>query len=135
MVSALFFASDRNANCADMCCTAVALTRAQALLIVVGDPTVLCLDPVWRAFINHVRRNGGYRGKEADLDPEECDAQGDVGYEELLRARDTGLTEEIMQRVKSMVLSDLEIGTDVVDGENDDEAQFVENEWMGVSNI
>jgi len=107
-----------------MCYTAVALTRAQALLIVVGDPTVLCLDPIWRAFINHVRKNGGYRGKEADLDPEECDAQGEVGYEELLRARDEGLTEEIMQRVQSMVLNDLEV--DVVDGESDVDVGRVE---------
>jgi helicase MOV-10 len=107
-----------------MCYTAVALTRAQALLIVIESPTVLCIDPIWRAFINHVRKNGGYRGMEADLDRKECDAQGEVGYEELLRARDEGLTEEIMQRVQSIVLSDLEVN--VVDGGSDGDVSRVE---------
>ncbi|KAE9391715.1 RNA helicase [Gymnopus androsaceus JB14] len=36
----------------------VAVTRAQALLIVVGNPTVLSLDPLWRGFLNYVHRAG-----------------------------------------------------------------------------
>ena len=42
----------------------VAVTRAQALLIVVGDSSVLCMDPMWRGFMNYVYMNGGWRGDE-----------------------------------------------------------------------
>jgi len=37
----------------------VALTRAQALLIVVGNPIVLSLDPLWRQFLNYIHVRGG----------------------------------------------------------------------------
>ncbi|EMD34729.1 hypothetical protein CERSUDRAFT_97310 [Gelatoporia subvermispora B] len=40
----------------------VAVTRAQALLIVIGDPSVLSLDPLWRGFMNYVFINGGWKG-------------------------------------------------------------------------
>jgi superfamily I DNA and/or RNA helicase len=40
----------------------VALTRAQALVIVVGNPYVLCTDPHWNALLQHCIRNKGYRG-------------------------------------------------------------------------
>lgn len=38
------------------------MTRAQALLIVVGNPAVLGLDPLWRAFLNYVYVRGGWAG-------------------------------------------------------------------------
>ncbi|KAI0691004.1 P-loop containing nucleoside triphosphate hydrolase protein [Cerioporus squamosus] len=40
----------------------VAVTRAQALLIVVGDASILSVDPIWRGFMNYVFLNGGWRG-------------------------------------------------------------------------
>ncbi|KAM5541781.1 hypothetical protein V8D89_004510 [Ganoderma adspersum] len=40
----------------------VAVTRAQALLIVVGDPSVLSIDPLWRGFMNYIYSHGGWRG-------------------------------------------------------------------------
>ncbi|CAL1708616.1 unnamed protein product [Somion occarium] len=49
-----FVASPRRFN--------VAVTRAQALLIVVGDPTVISLDPLWRKFLNHVYNNRAWIG-------------------------------------------------------------------------
>ena len=52
-------------------CDLVAVTRAQALFVVIGDPYVLALDPLWREFINFVVRNGGYKGHPIDWDPEE----------------------------------------------------------------
>jgi helicase MOV-10 len=48
---------------------AVAVTRAQALLIVIGDPTVLSLDPLWRAFLNYVHLNKGWKGDPISWDP------------------------------------------------------------------
>ncbi|KAF8343993.1 P-loop containing nucleoside triphosphate hydrolase protein [Cantharellus anzutake] len=44
----------------------VAVTRAQALLIVVGDPVVLSLDPLWRSFMDYVHENGGWTGMKKD---------------------------------------------------------------------
>nr|VWP00270.1 Adenylate cyclase [Ganoderma boninense] len=40
----------------------VAITRAKALLIVIGDAAILSLDPIWRGFMNHVYLGGGWRG-------------------------------------------------------------------------
>ncbi|ESO83649.1 hypothetical protein LOTGIDRAFT_222500 [Lottia gigantea] len=42
----------------------VAITRAQAALIVVGNPFVLCQDEKWRMFIEYCIDNGGYTGCE-----------------------------------------------------------------------
>ncbi|KAJ3771941.1 hypothetical protein FB446DRAFT_644405, partial [Lentinula raphanica] len=40
----------------------VAVTRAQALLYIVGDPSVLALDPLLRAFLNYIDQNGDWKG-------------------------------------------------------------------------
>jgi helicase MOV-10 len=48
----------------------VAITRAQALLIIVGDSVVLSIDPLWRKFLNYVHKNGGWTGDEISWDPE-----------------------------------------------------------------
>jgi helicase MOV-10 len=42
--------------------SSVAVTRAQALLYVVGDPSVLSIDPLWRSFLNYIHCNGGWKG-------------------------------------------------------------------------
>ncbi|KAJ8508765.1 hypothetical protein ONZ45_g9006 [Pleurotus djamor] len=42
----------------------VTVTRAQALLIIVGDPAVLSLDPLWRSFLNYIHTNGGWKGPD-----------------------------------------------------------------------
>ena len=44
----------------------VTVTRAQALLVVVGDPRVLALEPVWRGFLRYVCARGGWRGPVPD---------------------------------------------------------------------
>ncbi|XP_008334715.1 putative helicase mov-10-B.1 [Cynoglossus semilaevis] len=44
----------------------VALTRAKALLIVVGNPTVLNTDPTWAHFIKYCSDSGGYGGFRPD---------------------------------------------------------------------
>ncbi|XP_056278748.1 putative helicase mov-10-B.2 [Pseudoliparis swirei] len=49
----------------------VAVTRAKALLIVVGNPRMLSTDPTWARFIQYCRDEGGYGGYEQvedDLD-------------------------------------------------------------------
>ncbi|KAI0634736.1 P-loop containing nucleoside triphosphate hydrolase protein [Trametes polyzona] len=46
----------------------VAVTRAQALLVVIGDPSILCVDPMWRGFMNYVHARGGWRGEPPTWD-------------------------------------------------------------------
>uniref|UniRef100_A0A3B3ZVS3 RNA helicase n=1 Tax=Periophthalmus magnuspinnatus TaxID=409849 RepID=A0A3B3ZVS3_9GOBI len=40
----------------------VAITRAKALLIIVGNPLVLRSDPTWARFLQYCQDQGGYRG-------------------------------------------------------------------------
>jgi hypothetical protein len=42
----------------------VAITRAQSLLILVGDPGVLGKDMFWRTFLNYITSNRGSTGKQ-----------------------------------------------------------------------
>jgi len=42
----------------------VAITRAQSLLIMIGDPEALGKDDFWRTFINYIRSRKGSKGKE-----------------------------------------------------------------------
>ncbi|KAF6753774.1 RNA helicase [Ephemerocybe angulata] len=100
----------------------VAVTRAQALLIVIGNPYVLSLDPLWKAFMNFIHVNGGWTGKRIDWDPNES-----VGSAESLgeqrRTQGEREMEETIARIKSMILqrhedSDFEI--DLEDSDDED---------------
>ncbi|XP_041050921.1 putative helicase MOV-10 isoform X4 [Carcharodon carcharias] len=51
----------------------VALTRAKALLIVVGNPIILRKDPNWKRFLNYCVTNRAYTGYEYDSDDLESD--------------------------------------------------------------
>ena len=72
-------------------CETVAITRARALLIVVGDPDILCLDGVWQGFLAYVKKNGGWRGKgvdcaiELDGDGNAAQAGAHEDYTELIQ--------------------------------------------------
>ncbi|GAA5820987.1 hypothetical protein JCM11251_001910 [Rhodosporidiobolus azoricus] len=46
----------------------VSVTRAQAGLIVVGDPDLLVLDPLWRKFLLYVWDHGGWAGQDWDAE-------------------------------------------------------------------
>ena len=49
----------------------VAITRAQSLLIVVGDPEVLGKDELWRTFLNYACLRKGWTGKPLGWNPKE----------------------------------------------------------------
>ncbi|KAF9441768.1 RNA helicase [Macrolepiota fuliginosa MF-IS2] len=49
----------------------VSVTRAKSLLIIIGDPNVLGLDPLWKSFLNYVVHNQGWRGPEIPWDASE----------------------------------------------------------------
>ena len=49
----------------------VAVTRAKALLIVVGNPYLLRMDPNWNQLLQYVIGKGGYTGCDMDVEMEE----------------------------------------------------------------
>ena len=73
----------------------VAITRAQAMLIVIGNPNTLVLDPIWREFLNYVHSCGGCRGEPISWDPVSPEDVGEgVG----------GDLEEMIQRLRSAII-------------------------------
>ena len=80
------------------------MTRAKSLLIVIGDPNVLGLDPLWREFLNYIYTNGGWVGPDIPWDPEEpVNLAG--GYDRLVRDKATFDMEEFIQRLDGLTTS------------------------------
>ena len=90
-------------------CATVAVTRAKALLIIVGDPLVLGLDPLWRAYLNSVHAGGGWRGRQIPWDPL-APVNPDGGYDVDLRLRALGDADVLAQRLCDV--ADLDTGDD-----------------------
>ena len=44
------------------------MTRAKALLIIVGNPRILCLDPSWKTLITFIKEHGGYKGSQFNME-------------------------------------------------------------------
>jgi len=42
----------------------VAITRAQSLLVIIGNPHILCMDPYWCALVQYCVAHSAYRGCE-----------------------------------------------------------------------
>ncbi|KDQ06711.1 hypothetical protein BOTBODRAFT_39424 [Botryobasidium botryosum FD-172 SS1] len=106
----------------------VAITRAKALLIIVGDPVVLSLDLLWRQFMEYVRDNSGWKGAEMDADAEEDndsndggDNGGDVEYAHTMRQRAEMRLERLIERWSAVGNNFLEEGDDDEDDSEDDQ--------------
>ena len=81
----------------------VAVTRTQALLIVIGDPQVLSLDPLWRSFLNYVYNNGGWKGPDPDWDTNaEVNMEG--GYDKAVRERAQLDMNELTHRMEVLTM-------------------------------
>jgi helicase MOV-10 len=103
----------------------VAVTRAQALLIVVGDPRVLSLDPIWRSFLNYVYLGGGWKGKKPDWDTGAPVDLNLTGYDGERRAQATADTDDMVARIQSMIITANDESywniANAADGASDDE--------------
>jgi len=98
----------------------VALTRAQALLVVVGNPNILGLDPLWRRFLTYVHTNGGWKGLEPSWDPtSEEDPLMDSA-----RAQGQNM-EDLTRRVREM----LKDGSQDVEDEDDAREMHRDRPW------
>ena len=74
------------------------------MLIIVGDPHVLSLDPLWRNFLNYIYVNGGWTGPEKiSWDPKDpVDEAG--GYDKRIRQATQLDMDDFMKRMEAMSL-------------------------------
>lgn len=80
----------------------VAITRAQALLIIIGDPLILSLDPLWRSFLDYIYNKGGWKGRPNP----DWDTTRGVDSDELLESRRAALAseeEELLQKLVGVI--------------------------------
>ncbi|PPQ72286.1 hypothetical protein CVT24_004675 [Panaeolus cyanescens] len=85
----------------------VAVTRAKALLIIVGDPQVLSLDPLWRSFLNYIHLNGGWTGPAITWDPNE-EVNEDGGYDAAVREKAGVDMNEFTRRMGEMTMNSVD---------------------------
>lgn len=107
--------------------SAVAMTRAQSLLIVIGDPIVLSLDPLWRSFLNYIFNNGSWKGSPRP----DWDTNGDVDNAALIKRRKTDVEmeyEDMMQRITHLV-DQRAREEDLEDVAAEEGYEFVERPW------
>ncbi|KAG8779439.1 hypothetical protein FRC12_024270 [Ceratobasidium sp. 428] len=88
-----FVANDRRFN--------VTVTRAQALLIIVGDASVLGLDPLWRSFLTYIHQSGGWKGIPIPWQESTAQAYSDVQR----RIGAMGDLAALIERTRTMNLS------------------------------
>ncbi|KAK0204297.1 P-loop containing nucleoside triphosphate hydrolase protein [Desarmillaria ectypa] len=82
----------------------VAVTRAKALLVIIGDPTVLSLDPLWRSFLNYVYKHGGWRGLPISWDAD-ADVDETGGYDRTIREAAQAEMDEFRRQMETMTLT------------------------------
>lgn len=97
----------------------MAITRAQALLVVIGDASVLSIDPLWRAFMNYVHLHNGWRGDAPTWDTS-APVQMDGNYAAEIRDAAAADVEAFMAR--------LGLDDDDVEGDANMERPFQETE-------
>jgi helicase MOV-10 len=89
------------------------MTRARALLIVVGDPAVLGLDPLWRSWLNFVYLGGGWTGSSGPAWNSAAEVREAGGYDREIQ--ELGLEE---MRALTARMEALSMGRNIV-GEDD----------------
>ena len=101
------------------------MTRAKSLLIVIGNPHVLSLDPLWRSFLNYIYLNGGWVGPDIPWDPQApVDSQG--GYDASVRRAAEFDMNEYTRRMEEFVGT---ASDEQEDGEGMDADANVDRPW------
>ena len=85
----------------------VAITRAQALLIVIGDPGVLVKYEHWRTFLQYIKSRKGWAGKMHDW---ESEISPPPGYETTSRKGGVVYGEEFIDGKSEKIYRTVEIG-------------------------
>lgn len=104
----------------------VAVTRAQALLIIVGDAEVLALDPLWRSFLNYVYGHGGWTGNQPSWNTSVPVAAAGA-YAQAIRESALDDMNDFARRMESLTLDG------IMSADDDDEAEGnVDRPWRDV---
>ncbi|EIW74374.1 RNA helicase [Coniophora puteana RWD-64-598 SS2] len=107
----------------------VAITRAKALLIVIGDPNVLSLDPLWRSFMNYIHLNNGWMGPQPEWDTRiEVDESG--GYDAIIREAALVDMNEFSRRMEQLTLAT--VHSQGYDGLIEESEANVDRPWRDV---
>lgn len=106
----------------------VAVTRAQALLIVVGDPDVLGLDPTWRSFLNYICLSAVWRGRAIPWDPKEVVEDSDQGLDTRRRAEAAQELTEAELRTRDVVRNPRLLDEDAEDDQRVREIEAAEDQ-------
>jgi len=107
----------------------VAITRAQALLIVIGDPRVLSLDPLWRGFLNYLHNLGAWKGKPLP-DWDTTAAVEDTAYDVQKRRQAQVDQEGLIARIADAVEGEYRVdGLENEDHQEQEDAAVVERPW------
>lgn len=85
----------------------MAVTRAKALLIVIGDPEVLSLDPFWRSFLNYIYENKGWTGYPITWDPRAPVEHGG-GYDRKIREAAEVDMNDFARRLEALTLENVD---------------------------
>ena len=104
----------------------VAITRAQAMLVVFGNPRILSLDINWRGFMNYVHNKGGWRGVPITWDPKEELDPGPEGYDGKMSQLAAEQAKVLLQQLRSTIAQDEEGGVEV-DLSDDDSDESVDD--------
>lgn len=102
------------------------MTRAQALLIVIGDATVLALDPLWRSFLNYIHLGGGWKGDPPTWDTREA-VRESGGYDTEAREAGEADMNNLMRRMESLTMRGL-----AGDGSDDEQEDNADRPWREV---
>lgn len=86
----------------------VSITRAKALLIVIGNPVVLYKDPHWGAFLRYCYVNGGYTGSELPDLVRESFAFSPTGAGGGDEQAETAMFDGILEAFRSLELNTVE---------------------------
>ncbi|KAJ4467007.1 RNA helicase, partial [Lentinula aciculospora] len=106
----------------------VAVTRAQALLYIVGDPSVLCLDPLWRGFLNYIHKNGGWKGPSPTWDTRAL-VDGKTKYDADVRSAAQVDMNEFTRMIEELTLGGVQA---LEENENEDVDHNVDRPWNEV---
>jgi helicase MOV-10 len=82
------------------------------LLIIVGDPQVLSLDPLWRSFLNYIYLNGGWNGPDIAWDPDAPVSKSER-YDKAIREAAQGDMNDFARQMEEMTLKEVEVNDEI----------------------
>lgn len=93
-------------------------------MIIVGDPNVLSLDPLWRSFLNYIHLKGGWKGDAPTWDTK-APVNEEGGYDKVIRESALDDMNEFARQMEAMTLNN--VASEMEEEEEDE--QNVDRPW------